>query len=114
MFVKTSASWLVESLSTLPGMLSGPAVLCGSTLDKCGLVCLCVVLSSKPHIEVIQHVREKSITAVGLLWCNLVVWKGLHALPNASGVLSIAEVVVNLMHRLACRFHDGRGKLSPG
>ena len=90
MSVRTSASWSAHPLSTLPGMLNGPAALCWLTLCRIFLTSALVrrsnylpggggvlprhriVICFKPGIEHIQRIRQGGITVTGYCCCPVV------------------------------------------
>ncbi len=104
MSVKTSVSSTAQSLSTRPGMLSGPGalralILLRDLLTLCGdsviiwspgrrwsLLCSGAVLCLKASKEGIQLVQQGDGAVTGLWW-GLVVRNGLNPLPQAPSCL---------------------------
>ncbi len=110
MSVKTSVSSTAQSLSTRPGMLSGPGalralILLRDLLTLCGdsiiiwspgggwsLLCSGAVLCLKASKEGIQLVQQGDGAVTGLWW-GLVVRNGLNPLPQAPSVSAVTEAV---------------------
>ncbi len=110
MSVKTSVSSTAQSLSTCPGMLSGPGALralillrdlfshCLGTASSPGrgrrwsLLCSGAVLCLKASEEGIQLVQQGDGTVTGLWW-GLVARNGLNPLPQALSVSAVTETM---------------------
>ncbi len=107
MSVKTSVSSTAQSLSTRPGMLSGPGALRALillrdllTLSGDSIITwspggggvFCAVLCLKASKEGIQLVQQGDGAVTGLWW-GLIVCNGLYSLPQAPSVSAVAETM---------------------
>ncbi len=107
MSVKTSVSSTAQSLSTRPGMLSGPGAFRALILlrdlltlsedhlvagRRWSLLCSGAVLCLKASKEGIQLVQQGDGAVTGMCW-GFVVRNGLYSLPQAPSVSAVTEAM---------------------